>query len=73
MPVATSMYARHLPRVYIVPTRRVCLLDSIFFEIYAIAVILVARGQGLRAVIKPMKNAATKGIWSEPIACMKDI
>jgi hypothetical protein len=36
-------------------------------------VIFVARGQGLKAVIKPMKNAAINGKLLVPIDCIKDI
>jgi hypothetical protein len=32
-----------------------------FFEMYAIAVIFVAKGHGLIAVIKPNKNAENRG------------
>jgi hypothetical protein len=47
--------------------------SPIFLEIYAIAVIFVARGHGLKAVINPIKNAAIKGKLFIDIASIKDI
>ena len=45
----------------------------IFFEMYAIAVMLVAKGHGLIAVISPMKNAAISGKLFIDIVSMKVI
>ncbi len=42
-----------LPKEYNKPLKNTFFLLAIFLEIYAVAVMLVASGQGLMAVIKP--------------------
>jgi hypothetical protein len=73
MRAAIATYTSDLPRVYKHPTRNVCLPDEMFREMYAMAVIFVASGQGLIAIIRPMKKAATRGISLLPIASINDI
>lgn len=59
---AIVVYVNANPKVYNKPLNKTFFLPAeLFFEIKAIAVILVAKGQGLIAVRIPNSKAETKG------------
>jgi hypothetical protein len=62
MTKAMEVYVIALPSVYSNPFRKTRLRFSISLLIKPIAVIFVASGQGLMAVINPSTNADTHGV-----------